>query len=157
MLWSTDNMIRIHNSTNPKYKLESEICAKDVNWCILDIAFSPCGNYFVYSTWSPCSKLFHSCFQLERFLNVFILSHLISLVNLSPIEGSSIDLKPLLLEPSKSSFCIFSLAFTNCGEQIIGGGSDGCLYIYDLKIGRRTLKITVSINLNRVHKNIFFI
>lgn len=57
-LYKTDNMIRIHNSTTMKYKCQNEIVAKDVNWCILDIAFSPGGEYFVYSTWSPCCKLF---------------------------------------------------------------------------------------------------
>lgn len=66
-------------------------------------------------------------------------------VHLSRINGTSHQLKPLYLQPSKSSFCIFSLAFSNCGDQIIGGGSDGCLYIYDLVMAKRTFRCPVSI------------
>ncbi|XP_031619571.1 DDB1- and CUL4-associated factor 11 [Contarinia nasturtii] len=112
---SQDNMIRIHDSTTMRYKCQNEIMAKDVNWCILDIAFSPDSEHFVYSTWSNC-------------------------LHLSRIDGTSHQLKPLYLQPSKSSFCIFSLAFSNCGDQIIGGGSDGCLYIYDLVMAKRTFR-----------------
>lgn len=65
-------------------------------------------------------------------------------VHLSRINGTSQQLKPLYLQPSKSSFCIFSLAFSNCGDQIIGGGSDGCLYIYDLVMAKRTFRCPVS-------------
>lgn len=57
-----DNMIRIHDSTTMRYKCQNEIIAKDVNWCILDIAFSPGSEYFVYSTWSSCCKC-HSVFS----------------------------------------------------------------------------------------------
>lgn len=66
-------------------------------------------------------------------------------VHLSRIDGTLHQLKPLYLQPSKSSFCIFSLAFSNCGDQIIGGGSDGCLYIYDLKQAKRTFRCPVII------------
>lgn len=65
-------------------------------------------------------------------------------MHLSRINGTPHQLKPLYLQPSKSSFCIFSLAFSNCGDQIIGGGSDGCLYIYDLVLAKRTFRCPVS-------------
>lgn len=117
---SQDHMIRIYDSTTAKYKCQNEINARDVNWCILDIAFSPGCEYFVYSTWS-------TCLHLSRINN-----------------GTSQQLKPLFLQPTKSSFCIFSLAFSNCGDQIIGGGSDGCLYIYDLVMAKRTFRCPVN-------------
>lgn len=136
-----DNMIRIYDSTTVRYKLQNEIIARDMNWCILDIAFSPGSEYFIYSTWSSCCKYYHKNkkrIKLETNL-------IISLVHLSRINGTSQQLKPLYLQPSKSSFCIFSLAFSNCGDQIIGGGSDGCLYIYDLVMAKRTFRCPVSI------------
>lgn len=66
------------------------------------------------------------------------------LVYINRINGNTQQLQPLFLQPLKQSFCIFSLAFSNCGEEIIGGGSDGCLYIYDRVVDRRTLRIPVS-------------
>lgn len=51
-----DNMIRIYDSTTVRYKCVNEIIARDMNWCILDIAFSPGSEYFIYSTWSSCCK-----------------------------------------------------------------------------------------------------
>lgn len=57
-LWDpmTDSVIRIHDSSTPQYKRVNEIAAKNINWCILDVAFSPNGQYFAYSTWSSSSK-----------------------------------------------------------------------------------------------------
>lgn len=52
----TDSVIRIHDSSTPQYKRVNEITAKNINWCILDVAFSPNGQYFAYSTWSASSK-----------------------------------------------------------------------------------------------------
>lgn len=52
----TDSVIRIHDSSTPQYKRVNEIAAKNINWCILDVAFSPNGQYFAYSTWSSSSK-----------------------------------------------------------------------------------------------------
>lgn len=116
-----DNMIRIHDSTTMKYKCQNEIIATDVNWCILDIAFSPASEYFVYSTWSSSCTLnqMHPHFLSESILTFLFLNFT---VYYSGIHEKSHQLKPLPLNPLKSSFCVFSLAFSNCGEQIIGGG-----------------------------------
>lgn len=51
-------MIRVYDATSSKYPLINEIMAKDVSWCMLDIAFSPDGENFAYSTWSSCSMSF---------------------------------------------------------------------------------------------------
>lgn len=55
-LLHTDSVIRVHDSSTPQYKRVNEIAAKNINWCILDVAFSPNGQYFAYSTWSSSSK-----------------------------------------------------------------------------------------------------
>lgn len=50
----------------------------------------------------------------------------------------------MLLRSETSRFCIFSVAFSNCGKELIGGANDGCLYIYDRHIDRKTLKVPVN-------------
>lgn len=52
----SDSMIRVFDSTTSEYPLINEIMARDVSWCMLDIAFSPNSQNFAYSTWSSCSK-----------------------------------------------------------------------------------------------------
>ena len=51
---SQDQEIRIFDSSTSNYTPLNHINAKHVSWCILDIAFSPCSQYFAYSTWSEC-------------------------------------------------------------------------------------------------------
>lgn len=67
-------------------------------------------------------------------------------VHLSKIYGSAQESQCLLIQPDSPRFCIFSIAFSNCGKEIIGGANDGCLYIYDRVIDRRTLKVPVVEN-----------
>uniref|UniRef100_A0A8C8GPK6 DDB1- and CUL4-associated factor 11 n=1 Tax=Oncorhynchus tshawytscha TaxID=74940 RepID=A0A8C8GPK6_ONCTS len=38
-------------------------------------------------------------------------------------------------------FCVFSLAASTDGKEILGGANDGCLYVFDREQNRRTLKI----------------
>lgn len=60
------------------------------------------------------------------------------------------------LNPECPRFGVFSLAFSNCGKQILAGGSDGCLYAYDRVLDRRVLQVpvsyqpTVSVDVNAV-------
>lgn len=56
----SDSMIRMYDSTTSRYTLINEIMAKDVSWCMLDIAFSPDGRNYAYSTWSSCSESPHA-------------------------------------------------------------------------------------------------
>lgn len=118
---SQDHLLRVFDSSTTKYRRINEIEARDVSWCILDITFSPNDEYFAYSTWTTC-------------------------LHLSKVNGDSSDLQCLSLEPDKPRFCIFSLAFSNCGKQIIGGSNNGYLYIYDRAVGATTLKVPVAFN-----------
>lgn len=144
---SQDQKLRIFDATSTNYKLISKITAKDVSWCVLDIDFSPDGQYFVYSTWSDCLHISKAPLDVQ-----------------SASRNSSEDLQCLLLRPESSRFCIFSVAFSNCGKELIGGANDGCLYIYDRVLERRTLKCPVSDNHDDVNavgfvdetSNIFF-
>lgn len=115
---SQDQEIRIFDSSTSNYKELNHITAKHVSWCILDIAFSPCNQYFAYSTWAEC---LHIC----------------------PLNGGDDDIKCLNLNTNVNRFGAFSLAFSNNGKEIISGGSDANVYIFDRERNERTLRIPV--------------
>lgn len=111
-----DQHIRIYNTEDNKFDLIKTIRAKDVGWSVLDTAFSPDGNYMIYSSWSEC---IHLC-------NVYGDGDIHTALHLFPEEGS---------------FCIFSLTFSSDNREILGGANDGHLYVYDRESNQRTLKI----------------
>ena len=86
-----------------------DVCqARDVGWSVLDVAVSHAGDRLGYSSWGQ---------------NL----HQVSLSSHSDQEHLELALAP----PGRSSFCIFSLAFSNDDSEILGGSNDGCLYIYN--------------------------
>lgn len=136
-----DHLIRILDSSQEAFLQVKTIEAKDINWSILDIAFSPDGQYFCYSTWSPyCKCTYTDLYPLCKFSIYFFLI----IVHLSRASGDSDDvLHPLNLNPNKQKFGVFSLAFSKCGKEIMGGASDGNFYLYDREVNRRTLRVKV--------------
>lgn len=52
-----DQHIRLYNTTNGNYELFKTVRARDVGWSIIDVAFSPDQQHFVYSTWSTSCEL----------------------------------------------------------------------------------------------------
>lgn len=52
----TDKLLRLYHTDDGKFVEFKKISARDVGWSILDTAFSPDGNYIVYSSWSECCK-----------------------------------------------------------------------------------------------------
>lgn len=76
VFFDADSVIRIHDSTTPRYKRINEITAKDVNWCILDIASSADGESFVYSTWSSCRKFKFKNSSIIRSTSIFFLNQI---------------------------------------------------------------------------------
>ncbi|KAI4469449.1 ddb1- and cul4-associated factor 11 [Holotrichia oblita] len=108
---SQDQKIRIYRSDRGVYKLLRTIHARDVGWSIIDVAFSPDQEHFVYSTWSTA------------------------------FNGDPEKQIPLCLVNTSRRFCIFSVAFSSDGREILGGANDGFLYIYDSQRNERTLQI----------------
>lgn len=91
-----------------------------MSWSILDIDFSPDGEHFVYSTWADA--LF-----VSRLYNM-----------------ETDDIHCLFLRPDIQKFGVFTVAYSNCGKQILAGANDGCLYAYDLVGNRRVLMVPVA-------------
>jgi len=125
---SQDQEIRVFDSTTSHYKEINHINAKHVSWCILDIAFSPDCQYFAYSSWAEC---LHIC----------------------PISGSDEDIKCLNLNTNVNRFGVFSLAFSNNGREVIAGGSDASVYIFDRETDERTLRIPVRSDIQATDVN----
>ncbi|KAL1432564.1 hypothetical protein MTO96_013312 [Rhipicephalus appendiculatus] len=111
-----DCVIRIYDTSRGDFKQLKSVSARDVGWSILDMAVSPDGLYFVYSSWS---EYLHLC-------NVF---------------GDHQVHEALPLCPEDRRFCIFSLQFSSDGKDILGGANDSCLYVYDREVHHRSLRI----------------
>ncbi|XP_041376385.1 DDB1- and CUL4-associated factor 11-like [Gigantopelta aegis] len=113
---SQDQYIRIYDTTNEQFRLFKVIRARDVGWSVLDTAFSPDGNFLIYSSWSDC-------------------------IHLCNIYGEHDIHEALHLLPGEHSFCIFSLMFSSDNQEIMGGANDRCLYVFDRESNQRTLRI----------------
>ncbi|XP_049827954.1 DDB1- and CUL4-associated factor 11 isoform X2 [Schistocerca gregaria] len=113
---SQDRNLRLYHTGEGKFKYIRSIQARDVGWSILDTAFSPDNNYIVYSSWSEC-------------------------LHLCKLYGDPDNQDALPLGPQERRFCIFSLTFSCDGREILGGGNDGYLYVYDRECNQRALRI----------------
>ncbi|XP_060534668.1 DDB1- and CUL4-associated factor 11 isoform X2 [Cylas formicarius] len=123
---SQDRYIRLYNSENTSYKMYKRIRARDVGWSIIDVAFSPDSESFVYSTWS-------------------------SSLHICPTYGSSENQDPVQLSNTSRRFCVFSVVFSSDSRELLCGANDGCLYVYDRVRNARKLKITAhEYDVNRV-------
>ncbi|KAJ8973770.1 hypothetical protein NQ317_002973 [Molorchus minor] len=105
---SQDRHIRLYNSGDGSYKLFSSLRAREVGWSIIDVAFSPNKENYVYSTWS-------------------------SALHLCSVNGSMDHQEPLSLLNTGRRFCVFSVVFSSDGKELLCGANDGSLYIYDLQ------------------------
>lgn len=141
---SQDHVLRIFDASKDTYRRINRIVAKDVNWGILDIAFTADSEYFVYSTWSPSCMYSTNTpiFRWNMYLCIFKLWSFS--VHLSRTEGGTAEeLITLNLQPNTQRFCIFSVAFSHCSRHIIGGSSDGSLYGFDRVANQRTMRVPV--------------
>ncbi|EGG18543.1 WD40 repeat-containing protein [Cavenderia fasciculata] len=115
MTASQDQKIRFYDTTT--WKERNMVHARYVSWSIIDTDFSQDQQFFIYSSWSP---YIHIC-------------------NTNGEDNTHIALD---LEPNVDErFCIFGLKFSPGGSEILGGSSDGFIYLYDLNESRRILEV----------------
>ena len=117
-----DAFIRIYDTSSGQFKPVKMITAQEVGWSILDVAISPSGQQFLYTSWSPGIRL----------CNIDHLSH-------SQHEV-------LHLEAINRNLGIFSVRFSPNGEEVIAGASDRCVYVYDLETKRQVHRIRAQEN-----------
>ncbi|KAJ8272906.1 hypothetical protein GJAV_G00094840 [Gymnothorax javanicus] len=111
-----DQNIRLYDTSGGRFALQCTLKAQDMGWSVLDVCFTPDSRQVLYSSWSDC---IHAC----------------------NIDGSSATHTALELKPEDRSFCVFSVATSSDGKEVLGGANDGCLYVFDREQNRRTLKI----------------
>uniref|UniRef100_A0A087XWX7 DDB1- and CUL4-associated factor 11 n=1 Tax=Poecilia formosa TaxID=48698 RepID=A0A087XWX7_POEFO len=111
-----DQNIRLYDTTRGRFHLQRTVKARDVGWSVLDVCFTPDARNVLYSSWSDY-------------------------IHLCSIDGDSENHTALDLNPDERRFCVFSLAASTDGKEILGGANDGCLYVFDLEQNKRTLKI----------------
>lgn len=70
--------------------------------------------------------------------------------------GDNLQQDPLPLGPEERRFCIFSLAFSSDGREILGGANDGFLYVYDRECNQRALRV-ISVYVTELQSNHFSI
>ncbi|XP_033928423.1 DDB1- and CUL4-associated factor 11-like [Melopsittacus undulatus] len=114
---SQDHLLRFYWSRDPlRLRPFRSAPARDVGWSLLDVTFTPDGTQCVYCSWS-------------------------NYVHVYDIYGEGDNHTALDMRPDNSRFSIFSLAVGPDGREILGGGSDGCVYVYDRGVQRRTLRV----------------
>ncbi|XP_019745573.1 DDB1- and CUL4-associated factor 11 isoform X1 [Hippocampus comes] len=111
-----DQNIRLYDTSRGRFLLRQTVKARDVGWSVLDVCFTPDARHVLYSSWSDY-------------------------IHLCGIDGDSENHTALDLNPDERRFCVFSLAASTDGKEILGGANDGCLYVFDLEQNKRTLKI----------------
>ncbi|ERE89402.1 DDB1- and CUL4-associated factor 11-like protein [Cricetulus griseus] len=111
-----DQTIRLYDCRYGRFHKFKSIKARDVGWSVLDVAFTPDGNHFLYSSWSD---YIHIC-------NIY---------------GEGDTHTALDLRPEERRFAVFSIAVSSDGREVLGGANDGCLYVFDREQNRRTLQI----------------
>ncbi|KAJ8277532.1 hypothetical protein GJAV_G00076240 [Gymnothorax javanicus] len=111
-----DQNIRIYDTSGGRFTLKQTVKARDVGWSVLDVCFTPDSRSVLYSSWSD---YIHVC----------------------SVDGSSETHTALDLNPDERRFCVFSLAASTDGKEVLGGANDGCLYVFDREQNKRTLKV----------------
>ncbi|XP_020822785.1 DDB1- and CUL4-associated factor 11 isoform X1 [Phascolarctos cinereus] len=111
-----DQTIRLYDCRYGCFHKFKSIKARDVGWSVLDVAFTPDGNHFLYSSWSD---YIHIC-------NIY---------------GEGDTHTALDLRPDQHSFIVFSIAVSSDGREVLGGANNGCLYIFDREQNRRVLQM----------------
>mmetsp|Transcript_18241 Transcript_18241/g.30427 ORF Transcript_18241/g.30427 Transcript_18241/m.30427 type:complete len:385 (+) Transcript_18241:47-1201(+) len=111
-----DEYIRVFD-TSTKFRLTKQIHALHIGWSIIDIDLSPSGETAIYSSWS----------------------HFVHMISLGDdVKGQQ---EVLNFRPSSTPFCLFSIAFSSNGQEILGGANDACIYVYDMNVHDRVLKV----------------
>ncbi|KAJ8374888.1 hypothetical protein SKAU_G00054680 [Synaphobranchus kaupii] len=111
-----DQNIRVYDTSKGRFALKRTVKARDVGWSVLDVCFTPDSRSVLYSSWSD---YIHVC----------------------SVDEDSETHTALDLNPDERRFCVFSLAASTDGKEILGGANDGCLYVFDREQNKRTLKI----------------
>ncbi|KAK4748900.1 hypothetical protein SAY87_015486 [Trapa incisa] len=120
------SQIRIYN-VEKDWKVQKDIVARSLRWTITDTCLSPDQRFLVYSSMSP----------LVHIVNIQ-LAGTESLANITEIHDGmnfSVD------DDEDEEFAIFSVKFSIDGQELVASSADNCIYVYDLKANKLSLRI----------------
>lgn len=115
-----DGTIRLYDARR-NFRLAKEIQADDVGWSIIDTDYSPDQQFIIYSTWSNYVHLWTA----------------------TETEGEDLHLE-LDFSPPEAHFCLFSIKFSHDSAEIVGGGSDHCIYVYGAPLPSAAASLTAK-------------
>uniref|UniRef100_A0A672T4F0 DDB1- and CUL4-associated factor 11 n=1 Tax=Sinocyclocheilus grahami TaxID=75366 RepID=A0A672T4F0_SINGR len=105
-----DQNIRLYDTSRGRFTLKKTVKARDVGWSILDVCFTPDARCVLYSSWSDYSKIG------PGHLNCFV--------------GTTVIYSSNAYLPDERRFCVFSLAASTDGKEILGGMTHVNLVVY---------------------------
>ena len=136
-----DQNIRIFDTSQGKFRHRRMIRARDVGWSVLDTAFSPDNRHLIYSSW--CDYIYQ--------VNLYGPDGEMIRNNRVPGErdggegshtiGDNHQALNLASRDGGDRFCIFSMRFSQDGDEILCGAKDGSIYVYDRGSDQRSLKV----------------
>ncbi|XP_052189607.1 LEC14B homolog isoform X1 [Diospyros lotus] len=122
-----DSEIRIYN-VDDGWKVQKDIVARSLHWTITDASLSPDQRYLVYSSMCPVVHIVNVASGTRE-------SH----ANITEIhEGLDFSTGD---NGGGYNFSIFSVKFSADGQELLAASNDHCIYIYDLRENKVTLRI----------------
>ncbi|RCN26949.1 WD domain, G-beta repeat protein, partial [Ancylostoma caninum] len=120
----TDERIRFFQQCGPRdrYLLKDTIHVPITSWSILDVAMNRRGDALCYGTWKD--SVFYARLHEPTFDN-----------------PTGISWTELAIPNQDASMAVFSLRFSRQGHEILCGGSDRCLHVFDLESMSRIVTI----------------
>lgn len=120
-----DHRIRIYNVEN-QWTVQKEVLARNLRWTITDTSLSPDQRYLVYATITPIVHIVNVGSSITE-----------SLANVTEIH-EGLDFSTY---EEECSFGLFCVKFSTDGRELVAGGNDKSIYVYDLEASKRSLKI----------------
>ncbi|KJH51804.1 WD domain, G-beta repeat protein [Dictyocaulus viviparus] len=124
MVASQDERIRFFQQCGPRdrYSLKSTIHVPVTSWSILDVVMNSTGNALCYGTWKD--SVFYA-----RLLDP-------TSDNLTGVSWTELE-----IPNQHTTMAVFSLRFSQQGHEILCGGSDRGLHIFDLESMNRVVTV----------------
>ena len=137
-----DQNIRLFDTSQSKFRHKRIIRARDVGWSVLDTALSPDNRHLIYSSW--CDFIYQV--NLYGSDGNLIKNDSVRGERDPSNEGSNTlednhQALNLAARDGGDRFCIFSMRFSQDGDEILCGAKDGYIYVYDRASNQRSLRV----------------
>ena len=133
-----DQNIRIFDCSQGKFHHRRMIRARNVGWSVLDTSLSPDNRHLIYSSW--CDYIYQV--NLYGPDGQMIRNDRLHANN---DDGNTLEDNHLALNLAARDggdrFCIFSMRFSQDGDEILCGAKDGYIYVYDRGSNQRSLRV----------------